>query len=81
MRSKACQFNRFSSVKTQSCYSYLILYLHGIPKAVESKHLEHSVCNVFNSIGFDIGEDRTEACHWLTIPDRTIIEYSLRKDC
>ena len=28
----------------------------GIPKTVE-----HTVCKVFNSIGFDIGEDRIEA--------------------
>ena len=26
MRSKACQFNRFSDIETRSCYSCLVLY-------------------------------------------------------
>ena len=30
----------------------------GIPKTVESKDLEHTIRKVFNSIGFDIEEDR-----------------------
>ena len=33
----------------------------GIPKTV-GHTVEHTVCKVFNSIGFDIGEDRIEAC-------------------
>ena len=53
----------------------------GIPKTAESKDLEHTICKVFNSIGFDIEEDRTEACHWLTKSDRTIVKFSRRKDC
>ena len=53
----------------------------GIPKTVESKDLEHTVCKVFNSIGFDIEEDRIEACHRLTKSDRTIVKFSRRKDC
>ena len=48
----------------------------GIPKTVESKDLEHTVCKVFNSIGFDIGEDRIEACHRLTKSHRTIVKFS-----
>ena len=52
-----------------------------IPKTVESKDLEHTVCKVFNSIGFDIEEDRIEACHRLTKSDRTIFKFSRRKDC
>ena len=48
----------------------------GIPKTVESKDLEHTVCKVFNSIGFDIGEDRIEACHRLTKSYRTIVKFS-----
>ena len=52
----------------------------GIPKTVESKDLEHTVCKVFNSIGFDTGEDRIEACHRLTKSDRTIVKFSRRKD-
>ena len=53
----------------------------GIPKTVDSKDLEHTVCKVFNSIGFDIGENRIEACHRLTKSDRTIVKFSQRKDC
>ena len=53
----------------------------GIPKTVESKEFEHTVCKVFNSIGFIMGEDRIEACHQLTKPDRTIVKFSRRKDC
>ena len=53
----------------------------GIPKTVESKDLEHTVCKVFNSIDFDTGEDRIKACHRLTISDRTIVKFSRRKDC
>ena len=53
----------------------------GIPKTVESKDLEHTVCKIFNSIGFDIEEDRIEACHRLTKSDRTIVKFSRRKDC
>ena len=30
----------------------------GIPKTVESTDLEHTLCKVFNSIGFDIDEDK-----------------------
>ena len=52
----------------------------GIPKTVESKDLEHTVCKVFNSIGFDIEEDRIEACHRLTKSYRTIVKFSRRKD-
>ena len=52
----------------------------GIPKTVESKDLEHTVCKVFNSIGFDIEEDRIEACDRLK-SDRTIVKFSRRKDC
>ena len=53
----------------------------GIPETVESKDLEHTICKVFNSIGFDIEEDRIEACHRLTKSDRTIVKFSRRKDC
>ena len=53
----------------------------GIPKTVESMDLEHTLCKVFNSIGFDIGQDRIEACHRLTKSDRTIVKFSRRKDC
>ena len=53
----------------------------GIPKTVESKDLEHTVCKVFNSIGFDIEEDRIQTCHRLTKSDRTIVRFSRRKDC
>ena len=53
----------------------------GIPKTVESKDLEHTICKVFNSIAFDIGEDRIEACHRLSKSDRTIVKFSRRKDC
>ena len=53
----------------------------GIPKTVESKDLEQTVCKVFNSIGFDNKEDRIEACHRLTKSDRTIVKFSRRKDC
>ena len=52
----------------------------GIPKTVESKDLEHTLCKVFNITGFDIGEDRIEACHRLTKSDRTIVKFSRRKD-
>ena len=55
--------------------------IRGVSETVESKDLEHTVCKVFNSIGFDIGEDRIEACHRLTKSDRTIVKYSRRKDC
>ena len=48
----------------------------GIPKIAESKDLEHTVCKIFNSIGFDIEEDRIEACHRLTKSDRTIVKFS-----
>ena len=53
----------------------------GIPKTVKSKDLEHTVCKVFNSIGFGIGEDRIEAYHRLTKSVRTIVKFSRRKDC
>ena len=53
----------------------------GIPKSIESKDLEHTACKVFSSIGFDIGQDRIEACHRLTKSDRTIVRFSLRKGC
>ena len=53
----------------------------GIPKSVDSKDLEHTVCKVFNSIGFDIEEDRIEACHRLTKSDRTILKFFRGKDC
>ena len=53
----------------------------GILKSVDSRDLEHTVCKVFNSIGFDIEEDRIEACHRLTKSDRTIVKFSRRKDC
>ena len=39
----------------------------GIPKTVESKDLEHTICKVFNSIGFDIEENRIEGCHRLSL--------------
>ena len=51
-----------------------------IRKTAESKNLEHTVCKVFNSIGFDIGEYRIEACHRLTKSDCTIVKFSRRKD-
>ena len=53
----------------------------GIPQTVESKDLKHTVCKVFNSIGFDIEEDRIEVCHRLTKFDHTIDKFSRRKDC
>ena len=53
----------------------------GSPKTVESKDLKHIVYKVFNSIGFDIGEDRIEACHRLAKSDCTIVKFSRRKDC
>ena len=53
----------------------------GIPKTVESKDLEHIICKAFNSVGFDIKEDRIEACHRLTKSDRIIVKFSRRKDC
>ena len=33
------------------------------------------MCRVFNSIGFDIGEGRIEACHLLTKSDRSIVRF------
>ena len=53
----------------------------GIPKTIESNDLEHTVCKVFNSIGFDIEEDRIEAYHRLTNSDRSIVKFSRTKDC
>ena len=53
----------------------------GIPKSVESQDLKHVVCKVFNSIGFNIGEDTIQVCHRLTKPGRTIVSFSRRKDC
>ena len=44
-------------------------------------HKEHTVCKVFNSIGFDIQEDTIEACHRLTKSDFTIVKFSRKKDC
>ena len=38
-----------------------------IPKTIESKDLEHTGCKIFNRIGFDIGEDRIDACHQLNM--------------
>ena len=46
-------------------------------KTVESKDLEHTVWKAFNSIGFNIGEDRIEACHQLTKSDHTIVKERL----
>ena len=43
--------------------------------------MEHTVCKILNSIGFDIGEERIEACHRLTKSDRTIVKFSRRNDC
>ena len=48
----------------------------GILETVELKGLEHTVYRFFNSIGFDIGEDRIEACHRLAKLDRTIVKIS-----
>ena len=53
----------------------------GIPKTDESKDSEHTICKVFNSIGFDIEEDRIDACNRLTKSDRTTVKFSRRKDC
>ena len=53
----------------------------GIPKTVESKDLEHTVCKVFKSIGFDIRKDRIDTCHWLTESDSTVVKFSQRKVC
>ena len=52
----------------------------GIPKTVESKDFELTVCKVFNIISFDIGQDRIESCHRLTKSDRTVVKFSQRKD-
>ena len=52
----------------------------GIPKTVELKHFKDTVCKVFNSIGFDIEEDRIDTCHWLTKSYCTIVKFSRRKD-
>ena len=46
-------------------------------KTIKSKDLEHTVCKVVISIGFDIGEDRIEACHRLTKSDHTIVKKRL----
>ena len=35
----------------------------------------------FNSIDFDIGEGRIEACHRLTKSDCTFVKFSRREDC
>ena len=53
----------------------------GIPKTVESKDFELTVCKFFNIISFDIGQDRIESCHRLTKSDRTVVKFSQRKDC
>ena len=38
-----------------------------ISKTVESKDLEHTLCKVFNSIGFDIEQNRIETCLQQTV--------------
>ena len=38
-----------------------------ISKIVESKDLEHTLCKVFNSIGFDIEQNRIETCLQQTV--------------
>ena len=53
----------------------------GIPKTVQTKDLERTVCKVFNSIGFDIGEDRIKACLRLAKSDRAIAKIFRRKHC
>ena len=46
------------------------------PKTVELKDLENTVCEVFNSIGFDIGNNRLNACHRIRNSGRTIVKFS-----
>ena len=46
-----------------------------------NRRIEHTLCKIFNSIGFGIGEDRIEARHRLTKSDRTIVKIFRRKDC
>ena len=43
-----------------------------IPKTIESKDLELTVCKIFNIIGFGIGEVRIEVCHRLVKLERAI---------
>ena len=45
------------------------------PKTVELKDLENTVCEVFNSIGFDIGNNRLNACHRIRNSGRTIVKF------
>ena len=47
----------------------------GIPKTIQLKDLEHTVCKVFNRIGFNLGEDRIESCHQLTKSDALSLSF------
>ena len=63
------------------CSQHEFVEFIGIPKAIESKDLEHTVCKIFNSFGFDIGGDRMEACHQFIKSEYTIVKFCRRTDC
>ena len=52
-----------------------------IPKTVESKDLEYTICKVLIILLFDIGEDRIEVCLRLTKSDLAVVKFSRGKDC
>lgn len=52
-----------------------------ISKSIEPKDLENTVWKTFNSICFDIREDRINKKHQLTKWERIISKFSQRKNC
>ena len=46
----------------------------GIPKQIDLKDLEHTVCKILSKTGFDIGEDRIEKCDRLVKSERFVEE-------
>ena len=53
MEDLSSSFRRLGQYSWRECVEVI-----GIPKTVESKDLEHPICKVFNSIGFDIEENK-----------------------
>ena len=70
-----------SAGKTRSIHDMNVLRLRGYLRQLKTKNL-NQVCSVLQYIGVDIMGESIQACHWLNKQnDRTIVTFSMRKNC
>ena len=57
------------------------LEIAGSAKSLTNDEAETKVCQIFQSLDFNVDKEDLDACHWLKDKKRVIVKFCRRKDC